>query len=60
MAAIDAGSVLHVVNRLACREADVFQDGAYVFSVQRTGSAGFWTIFQREQLETAMPPAARR
>lgn len=45
---LDAASALHVVDRLACDEADVMEDGAYIFSVRKTGASGFWTIFQRD------------
>ena len=42
----DASSVLHIVDRLGCGEADVWADDAYAFSVC-LGDNGFWTIFQR-------------
>jgi len=46
--ALDAGSVLGIVDRLDCKEADVLQDDVYSFSV-RLGSNGLWSIFQRQE-----------
>lgn len=55
MAAIDAGGILAVVERLNCQEADVMQDGVYAFSA-RLGGNGLWTIFQRDDgAETSLP-----
>ena len=45
--ALDAASVLHMVQRLDCGEADVMRDGAYCFSV-RLQEKGLWCIFQRD------------
>lgn len=44
--ALDPSSVLHVVQRLNCKEADVLHDGVYSFSV-RLADGGMWSIFQR-------------
>lgn len=43
----DAGSLLFVIERLDCGEADVLQDDVYSFSA-RLGANGLWSIFQRE------------
>ena len=43
----DASAVLNMVQRLGCREADIFKDGTYTFSV-RLGGNGLWCIFGRE------------
>ena len=43
-----ADSVLHTISRLHFEDADVFRDGAYVFSVE-VGEGGFWTIYQRDE-----------
>jgi hypothetical protein len=43
----DAGSALHAVDRLNVREADVLQDGRYLFSLYLNGK-GVWCIFQRD------------
>lgn len=42
----DAAAVLHSVARVGCGEADVLEDGTYVFSV-RLGVNGLWHIHQR-------------
>ena len=44
----DAAGVLHLVQRLKCKEADVMRDGVYCFSVY-LGDNGSWCIFQRER-----------
>lgn len=43
----DAGSALHTIGRLDVREADVLQDGRYLFSAHLNGN-GVWCIFKRE------------
>lgn len=45
--AANAAPALDVLSRLDCSEADVLQDGTYLFSVRKSGSANFWHIFQR-------------
>jgi hypothetical protein len=50
--AIGADAVLHKINRLHCKAADVHRDGKYVFSVQAS-DRGVWTIFQRNR---ELPP----
>lgn len=52
----DAAAVLHSVARVGCGEADVLQDGAYLFSV-RLGANGLWHIRQRGEAATAPIPA---
>lgn len=42
----DAGSALHAVDRLDVREADILEDGRYLFSVYLNAN-GVWCIFQR-------------
>lgn len=49
MVAPNPGSALEIVSRLDCKEADVLEDGAYLFSVRKSGGANFWHIFQRAQ-----------
>lgn len=53
----DPSRVLHIVDRLDWKEADVLRDGLYCFSV-RTGSNGMWTIFQREDEQPEVIPLA--
>lgn len=43
----DAASVLNMVERTRCGEADVHRDEVYSFSV-RLNSGGVWSIFQRQ------------
>lgn len=43
----DAGAVLGLVHRLDCKEADVFRDGDYCFSVSLSKN-GLWSIFKRQ------------
>jgi hypothetical protein len=50
--AMGADAVLHKINRLHCKAADVHRDGKYVFSVQAS-DRGVWTIFQRDR---ELPP----
>lgn len=45
--AAHAGGILDYVSRLDCKEADVLEDGHYVFSVRKSGEANFWQIYQR-------------
>jgi hypothetical protein len=47
MVAPNPGSALDIVSRLDCREADVLEDGSYLFSVRKSGGTNFWHIFQR-------------
>lgn len=42
----DPGSVLNIMFRLNCREADILRDGAYSFSA-RLDASEVWTIFDR-------------
>jgi hypothetical protein len=42
----DAATVLHLVHRMGCGEADIARDGAYAFSVRLEGD-GYWCISQR-------------
>lgn len=42
----DATTVLHLVQRIGCNEAEVQRDGVYAFSV-RLEKSGFWCISQR-------------
>jgi len=45
---IDAGAALHVASQLRCGQADVHENGSYLFSVRTLGGeASFWEIFQR-------------
>lgn len=37
---------LHMVSRLRCREADVFENNLYRYSL-RLEAGGLWNIFQR-------------
>lgn len=53
----DAAAVLHSVARFDCGEADVLEDGAYVFSV-RLGTNGLWHIHQRVEATTEPPPVS--
>lgn len=48
----DASAALSIVNQLDCQEADVLEDGNYLFSV-RLSETGMWTIFQREDASEA-------
>jgi hypothetical protein len=47
-----AATVLCKLIQLGCNEADVLEDGQYTFSV-RLGTAGVWSIYQRERLPLA-------
>ncbi|MCW1427507.1 hypothetical protein [Novosphingobium sp. JCM 18896] len=42
----DAAAVLHAIARADCGEADVLENGAYMFSV-RLDPNGLWHIHQR-------------
>lgn len=44
----DAACALHVASRLDCREADVYEDGIYLFSLQLDKNS-LLCIYQREQ-----------
>ena len=46
--ASDAAAVLHIIERMNCKEAHVDRDGAYAFSV-RLDNNGVWTIYQRHE-----------
>ena len=46
----DAASVLTIVQRLDCKEADVTREDGYSFAI-RLGEHGLWCIHQREQAE---------
>jgi hypothetical protein len=46
-----AAGVLRMIQKLECKEADVFRDDAYNFSV-RLAENGMWCIFQREPVPT--------
>jgi hypothetical protein len=43
----DPASVLNLVERTRCGEADVHKDDVYSFSV-RLAPGGVWSIFQRQ------------
>jgi len=43
----DAAPVLHLIERMNCREAHIDRDGDYAFSV-RLGDNGVWLVFQRQ------------
>jgi hypothetical protein len=47
--ATDPGSTIYAVERLECKEADIFENHAYRFSL-RVDANGLWCIFQREEL----------
>lgn len=51
MIAADTAAVLHMMSRLHLIDADVLEDGKYVFSVCAS-DGGFWTIVQRDALDT--------
>jgi hypothetical protein len=42
----DPGSVLAIMFRIGCREADISKDGAYTFSARLDGNE-VWSIFDR-------------
>jgi len=42
----DAGSILHIVQRLGCKEADVLRDDEYCFSLA-LGDNGIWSILRQ-------------
>lgn len=46
--AIDASAALNVVSQIECKEADVFENDSYAFSV-RLDRNGLWSIFQRHE-----------
>lgn len=46
--ATDAGPVLAFIDRVRCGEADVLEDGRYLFSASLE-SCGFWSVFHRSQ-----------
>jgi hypothetical protein len=48
--ASSAATVLNLVQRLECKEAEVLCDGCYAFSI-RLGVNGLWCVFQRDQGE---------
>ena len=50
----DASKVLPVVQRLERKDADVFRNGAYAYSV-RLGSNGIWSIYRRENPDVFVP-----
>lgn len=43
----DAGAVLHIVQRLGCKEADVLRDDKYSFSLA-LGENGIWSILRSD------------
>lgn len=46
---LDAGSALYTANQIGCHEADVLEEGIYLFSVRTLGGkSSFWQIFQRQ------------
>jgi len=46
---VDAGSALYTANQIGCHEADILEEGLYVFSVRTLGGkSSFWQIFQRK------------
>lgn len=52
----DAGTALYTANQIGCSEADVHEEGIYVFSVRTLGGkSSFWQIFQRNDAP-AEPP----
>lgn len=53
----DEAAVLHMVQRLDCKEADILRDEDYCFSV-RLADNGLWTIFQRSGIDrgVGVPP----
>jgi hypothetical protein len=55
----DGREIFSLVDRLACREADVLVDGSYSFSV-RMNNSGMWSIFQRDFDTTAIGNLAAR
>jgi hypothetical protein len=46
LVAPDPAGVLPMLQRLACRDADVMRDGEYCFSARRDGD-DLWCIYQR-------------
>lgn len=50
-----AAGVLQLVQRLACKQADVSIDGEYSFSV-RFENNGLWYIYQRDEEVPTIPP----
>jgi hypothetical protein len=48
-----ASSALHRLHHLSWHEADVFQDGQYLFSARC--NAGVWTVFQRSKHSQRRP-----
>ncbi|MEJ5975057.1 hypothetical protein WG901_00290 [Novosphingobium sp. PS1R-30] len=51
----DAAAVLHTIARLNCGEAEVLEDGIYVFSV-RLDNNGLWHIHQRSEADAEPIP----
>lgn len=47
LAALDGAGVLRLIYGLECGQAEVFEDGAYVFSID-TWANGMWSIYQRD------------
>jgi hypothetical protein len=41
----DAATVLHLIHRMGCGEADIDRDGTYAFSARLEGD-GYWCISQ--------------
>lgn len=46
LVANDPGSILNIICRIGCREADISRDGVYSFSA-RLDANEVWTIFER-------------
>lgn len=46
----DASSTLHVASHRHIDEADVYQDGTYVFTIRSSGGSGCWVIQTKPEL----------
>jgi hypothetical protein len=55
--AMSAAAVLHLVQRLDCKQADVLRNARYSFSA-RLLSIGVWCIYQRDEEEPDVLPLA--
>ena len=55
----DPSSVLHVVERMSCEDADVLLEGRYTVSVHLSRN-GLWTIFKRGSAIVAPAALHRR
>jgi hypothetical protein len=52
----DASSSLHVASTRRIEEADIYQDGEYVFSLRQNGAGGCWIIQTKAELTAPMLP----